>query len=393
MPRAALIAVMLVLLALSAAAKDPHLDLSLVPSGCAGCHEGHGSSGSPMLGTPQKSVCLGCHESQAAIDRQKALGRIGGHAKPPIVGADLALPFSHPVSDKAFSEHEEGTVACTSCHSPHRRSGGLGTPAGQPKPSPRDPRKREHELCDGCHGGLGPVIGSRSMGQRVDPGNVSSHPVRASAKDRSPSVRPELAGKEINCSDCHGGRPGQSARGVHGSTVRGLLVKNYVATDGAADPITGYELCWNCHEAKAVMDESRSTFPLHKLHVMEEHASCATCHDAHGSSVNRSLVPFGIGGVPVAGVSPSIKAGSLAFSSDAPGSGTCSLTCHGYDHAPESYGLKSIAVLKGGLRPTLGAPLPGDPGQRRRGVGDIPRMPRVPRTLPTRDEGDPEVRP
>lgn len=378
MPRAALIAVMLALLALSAAAKDPHLDPSLLPSGCAGCHEGHGSSGSPMLGTPQKSVCLGCHESQAAVDRQKALGEIGGHAQPPIVGADLALPFRHPVSDTAFSKHEEGTVACTSCHSPHRGSGGNATPAGQQKPSPRDPRMREHELCDTCHGGLAPVNGVGSVGQRVDPRNESYHPVRASAKDRSPSVRPDLAGKEINCSDCHGGRPGKSARGVHGSSVRGLLVKNYVALDGAGDPTTGYELCWDCHDAKVVLDEKLSTFPLHKLHIVEERASCATCHDPHGSSLNRSLVPFGTGGVPIPGVSPSIKAGSVAFISDAPGSGTCYLTCHGYDHAPESYGVSSAAIMLERADPVSRAPLPGGRTRGvRPGTGFEPRVPRT----------------
>jgi len=376
MPRAALIAFMLALLAIPAAAKDPHLDPSLLPGGCAGCHAGHGASGSPMLGTPQKSVCLSCHDSQAAVDRQKALGKIGGHAKPPIVGADLALPYTHPVSDQAFSEHEEGKVTCTSCHSPHRGSGVLPTPAGQPKPSSRDPRKPEHELCIRCHGALTTVNGAGSVGQLVDPGSESYHPVRASAKDRSPSVRPNLSGKEINCSDCHGGRPGQAARGVHGSRVRGLLVKNYVAIDGTIDATTSYELCWDCHDAKIVMDEARSTFPLHKLHTMDKRAACATCHDPHGSSVNRSLVPFGAGGVPVAGVSPSIKTGSLAFISDSPGSGTCYLTCHGYDHAPKSYGVSSAAILFERARPISQAPPPGGRTRSvRPGTGFEPRVP------------------
>lgn len=330
-----------------------------------------------MLGTPQKSVCLGCHDSQAAVDRQKALGRIGGHAQPPIVGADLALPYRHPVSDEAFSEHEEGVVACTSCHSPHRRSGGHATPAGQPKPSPRDPRMREHELCNRCHGQLAPVNGTESVGQRTDPRNESYHPVRASAKDRSPSVRPDLAGKEINCSDCHGGRPGQSGRGVHGSSVRGLLIENYITTDGAGAPDKGFALCWRCHDPKVVMDEARSSFPLHSLHVDKQRTSCGTCHDAHGSGAGRALVPFN-DGVPIPGVSPSLKTGTLAFISDAPRSGSCHLTCHGYDHAPSTYGISKATIISERPGPVSTTPIPnGRTRGVRPGAGFEPRPPRT----------------
>lgn len=377
MPRVALIALMLALLAVLAEAKDPHLDPSLLPDGCAGCHAGHGASGSPMLGTPQKGVCLSCHDSQAAVDRQKALGRIGGHAQPPIVGADLALPYRHPVSDEAFSEHEEGVVACTSCHSPHRRSGGQATPAGQPRPSPRDPRMREHDLCNRCHARLGSVNGTRSVGQRVDPRNQSYHPVRASAKDRSPSVRPDLAGKEINCSDCHGGRPGQSGRGVHGSSVRGLLVENYVSTDGAGAAEGGFELCWRCHDPKVVMDEEHSSFPLHSLHVDKQRTSCGTCHDAHGSAAGRALVPFN-DGAPIPGVSPSLKTGTLAFISDAPRSGSCQLTCHGRDHASSTYGISKATVVP--ESPGFVSPTPisaGRPIGIRPRPGFEPRPPRI----------------
>jgi hypothetical protein len=52
---------------------------------------------------------------------------------------------------------------------------------------------------------------------------------------------------------------------------------------------------------------------------------------------NRALIRFGEETFDV-GVGPSVEAGRLEFISDAPGSGTCYVTCHGYDHSPGYYG-------------------------------------------------------
>ena len=54
MSRVALTTALLLLAALAGSQQrsgtpDPHLDPSLVPGGCAACHEGHGESRSPML--------------------------------------------------------------------------------------------------------------------------------------------------------------------------------------------------------------------------------------------------------------------------------------------------------------------------------------------------------
>ena len=53
---------------------------------------------------------------------------------------------------------------------------------------------------------------------------------------------------------------------------------------------------------------------------------------------NRALIRFGEETL-IAGVAPSARTGRLAFVSTGAGAGTCYLTCHGRDHAPESYGL------------------------------------------------------
>ena len=60
-------------------------------------------------------------------------------------------------------------------------------------------------------------------------------------------------------------------------------------------------------------------------------ASCAVCHDPHGSSEQRALVRFDRSQVT------SNSLGVLLFQSAGSGSGSCDLECHGYDHVDARY--------------------------------------------------------
>ncbi len=321
-------------------AVDPHVDPSLLPASCSSCHEGHGVSRSPMLPATQSEVCLGCHDSQSGVDRQIAAGVLSPEARPTLLSRVLAQPFLHPMNGEAFSRREPGVVTCTSCHSPHRgmsqRDLGIGGEAAR-RLSPRDPARFEVDLCQSCHGSAGIETQSPlDLSRLTNPNNASYHPVEAPAGDRSPSLRSELTGREINCTDCHGNSDPSGPRGPHGSAVRFLLRAEYETIDGVEESEAAYRLCYECHDRTSVLDDS--SFEHHRLHVVDERASCATCHSAHGSLDNRALIRFGEE-VFVGGVGPSIASGRLGFTSSGPGSGSCFLTCHGYDHAPESYGV------------------------------------------------------
>lgn len=337
----------------AALAVDPHLDPGLLPEGCAACHRGHGKSRSPMLPAAQVELCLSCHESQTRLELNNDGGRISLESGSAFLASTLASPFVHPLSDHAYSSREPGVVTCTSCHSPHRGLPSQATAAAGTtirRQSLKDPNRLEYEMCGDCHGAGG--LSSRSavnISGLLGQNNRSYHPVQAPAAGSSPSVVPSLAGREINCTDCHGNSDPSGPRGPHGSSVRYLLRAEYSTVDGGAESSGTYSLCYRCHERDKVINST--TFPSHRLHIVDQRASCATCHDPHGSSRNRALVRFGDETSPV-GVSESLSSGTLAFISSAPGEGACYLTCHGSDHSPKGYGGLEPAFLQQGINPT-----------------------------------------
>lgn len=318
---------------------DPHMDPGLLPAGCPGCHRGHGASRSPMLPGPQTDLCLSCHESQARLEQRATRGEVALGNRATFLASALASPFIHPLSDRAFSRHEPGTVTCTSCHSPHRGlppRAATARATGLRKTSPVDPNHFEHEMCETCHGGEGLSSPSPlNISRLFNPNSRSYHPVKGPSPEHSPSVAPGLSGREINCTDCHGNSDPAGPRGPHGSAVRFILRAGYATTDGGSESAQAYALCYECHDRERVLDSP--VFPLHRRHVVDERASCATCHSPHGSIRNRALVRFGEETLPI-GVAPSMQTGQLAFVSAGPGSGSCALTCHGSDHAPREYG-------------------------------------------------------
>ena len=320
-------------------AMDPHIDPSLVPEGCPACHVGHGKSGSPMLPAPQSEVCLDCHGSQGKRDRAVMRGRAGASVSPTLLSDAMAQPFVHPIDDHAYSRHDPGAVTCTSCHSPHRGMSelkGAADLSAVVKRSPRNPMRTEYEMCLDCHEMPGPPTGDPTdIGGLIDPRNPSFHPVESPSRDGSPSVAASMAGREINCTDCHGNANKGGTRGPHGSSVKGILGAKYTAIDGDAESEQAYGLCYACHARTAVLDSER--FPGHRLHVTTVRAACSTCHNPHGSTSLRALIRFGEQPARAL-VAPSVTTGKLLFVSDSPGAGACYLSCHGYEHAPATYG-------------------------------------------------------
>ncbi len=369
MPRTPLIllaAVVLTAAVRPVAAQTPHMDPSRVPGGCPACHVGHGIPESLMLAEPVEAVCLQCHGTLADRNAMVTQGLLAGDATPPLLSSVLSQPYLHPMETTATSAALAATSTCTSCHAPHRGSMDAGeAPLGTPKRSPRNPSRFEYELCESCHGSAGATTQSvTDISRLLYPGNPSYHPVEAPAAGGSPSVIESLRGGQINCTDCHGNADPTGPRGPHGSPVQYILRRGYTTTDGPESQ-EAYALCYACHDRDKVLHSP--SFPEHGEHIVEIGASCATCHNPHGSVINRALIRFGEETI-ISGVAPSPSTGRLAFESTGPGSGACYLICHGKDHGPATYGSASLKRLH---RRGLPAPVRVQPG-RVRPSGGVP---------------------
>ena len=317
-------------------------------NGCGNCHRVH-SAGRPQwllnFGEEKKN-CLVCHSgSGSSKDMEREFKKFSAH--PIEQTAWVHRPKEEP---GLMGRH----VTCSDCHNPHA----AGSASDNPDPLPAALRgaqginasgtktaqvSYEYEVCFACHGvtdqSKAAVIRKDHVtNARVEfnPGNRSSHPVVA------PGTNPAAADMEagytsssmIQCSDCHSS-DNRAVRGPHGSRYEPILEREYQLQDPSPDSYQAYALCYKCHNRTSILSD-RNGFP-HRLHVVDAKASCATCHDAHGSRNSAYLINFMVRtktGYPV--VSPS-KTGRLEFQDLGQGKGQCSLSCHGRDHDPEVY--------------------------------------------------------
>ena len=365
-------------------AVNSHMDRSLLQAGCPSCHESHGASRSPMLPAPQLEVCLSCHGSRTKADAQISRGVMAPNVELTLLTNTLTEPYTHPLTPEAFSREEPGAVTCTSCHTPHRGTSGSRTreaSIGSARLSTRDPTRLEWELCQSCHGSAGVKTQSLlDISRLTSPNNPSYHPIEAPAPGTSPSIIPGLSGQVVNCTDCHGNSNRSGPRGPHGSSIRFILSRNYVTVDGDRESPQAYALCYECHDRDTLLEAS--PFPEHGQHIVDFRASCATCHSAHGSVDNRSLIRYGEE-VTIGGVSRSISTGLLRFDSTGEGSGACYLTCHAVDHNPKTYGGEMPVI------DTLAGPQPGLFGVDRE---SSPAGPPQPRKKPRQRPAEPPPR-
>jgi hypothetical protein len=184
----------------------------------------------------------------------------------------------------------------------------------------------------------------------------------------------------VRCVNCHGdpqkwdstlplgGTDATAAGGdlaPHTSQYRGILIQNYqdrvLKPAGELYTASDSALCLVCHAEEGLVSSSSSAtnFRLHQEHLTgiagkgnggtnidtpgdgQGNAICAECHfRIHGTALayqvgdrtNTRLVNF------APDVLPDGASGVLKWTSTGVSTGTCTLTCHGYDHQAKVYG-------------------------------------------------------
>ena len=354
---------------------------------CAACHKNHhAGKDAKLTRAATDQLCLSCHEGANAapsVDTAPKLpswsGQGSGHLKGRF-SSRRAETYVRTARDSRSRLVRLGQD-CSGCHDSHgKERGKLRTTAFDVRGQLLDRRPQfVAELCFGCHAGqeAAPLAsGNPDLGPLFGQGAASSHRLGATAASRPelPSLRTSAFQGRIDCTSCHDNPDAAGARGPHVSANAALLKAPFGREkDLARLGSRANDLCYLCHDKQSIL--ANQSFPFHAQHLngftgsgpassigkapalseaaavlgirsprdfrpgrggaylpgYGEPATCATCHASHGSLRQPALIEF-----DRSVVSPS-SVGAPSFQRAGLGHGTCTLTCHGYDHVQTRY--------------------------------------------------------
>lgn len=346
----------------------------------------------------EEETCGGCHGGQGVVppvpDVMADFAKIYAHPTTAERGLHDPTENAFPLSENRHAEcpdcHQPHSVQHTEILPvPPALPPALQGVSGFDGNSQLRPATREYEVCFKCHADspnkpqsspgylvYGYTPRREAEKSAIDPKNlrekfastIARHNVtqpRRRSNAEVPSLRPFVlypngsqgrslaVGTYLYCTDCHasndaGRSGGTGAEGPHGSVYPHILAARYEqevppTVPGRADGQGGtyipgsdgsYALCNRCHDVvNSVLADT--SFSGHRRHVVEEGASCATCHEPHG--------------IHDAGGSPTQNPGMVSFDLNIVGPDSrgvlsidgiareCSVSCHGEDHIGYRY--------------------------------------------------------
>ncbi|WP_243322171.1 cytochrome c3 family protein [Geothrix sp. SG200] len=356
---------------------------------CASCHMSHRKGALPgkskLVRAATEPLCLSCHEGSATLPGLEAApklspwsGQGSGHVKGRFSSrrAESYLRTARDGQSRTVRLAQD----CLGCHEAHgKERGKLRTTAFDARGQLLDRRPQAvAEICFGCHAGQDAAqlpSGTRDLGSQFDKGAVSSHRIGATMADRPdlPSLRSSVFQGRLDCTSCHDNPDASGSRGPHVSANPAILKAPFGHEKDLGrlgDRVN--DLCFLCHDKPSIL--TNQSFPYHSQHLngftgggpaaprrvpglseaaavlgirssrdlrpgrsgalqpgYGEPTACATCHASHGSPRQASLIEFDRSVVTASSV------GGANFQRLGMGHGTCTLTCHGYDHVQARY--------------------------------------------------------
>ncbi|NVO01265.1 MAG: hypothetical protein HXX09_01050 [Bacteroidetes bacterium] len=327
---------------------------------CENCHAPHNAQGKNRLlkSITEEGNCLDCHNGNVAASTKNLVNQFAKTYKHNVAGyINIHDPNE---SNSVTTQH----VECVDCHNAHASN---ATTASAPNINGSmigvkginqsgvaiTSANYEYEICYKCHAGntwspasaTSRVISQNNVRLEFATTNPSGHPV-AGARNISEIttnlISPNTASTVIYCTACHASDGASSPAGPHGSIYPQILKLQYLKNDGASsangttESASAYALCYSCHNRANIINNV-STFPEHKLHIVDQRTPCNTCHDPHGisstqgtSANNSNLINFRSGVVTPAGT-------LLRFVDTGVRHGYCQLVCHGQTHAASMF--------------------------------------------------------
>lgn len=325
---------------------------SMADNACLACHKVHNAARRERLlkFRQDEQNCVVCHDGTVASDVKSLVHLPSAHHS-------SRLGIRHDPTE-FFRRVTPNHVECVDCHNAHAANAGraklltgstsaiVGPLRGAPGVTVQNRLvlqvRREHEVCLRCHGDnpvrvdtIDRVRPGMSLRRQIALTAASSHPfVLPRSSSEVPSLRPDLRGKRMNCSDCHNSNNarafgGTSANGPHGSIYDHILAFRYEARDFSVESASAYALCYRCHERAGILGDQ--SFSLHRRHIVDARSPCSACHDPHGVTGSRTnfshLINFDRAIVTRTPLAPRIEYRDLGLFQ-----GSCTLQCHGVNH-------------------------------------------------------------
>jgi len=362
---------------------------SQVHKACATCHRSHnvprGGEKKLIKTASVDELCLPCHEPGKTAFMTEfapklpawAGGEGSGHLKGRF-SSRRTESYSRVVTSDT-GQRVQLAQDCAACHDSHGRERGKLRRLGFDNRGQLLDRRPQSvaEVCFGCHAGQEAALlrtSAPDLGLLFARGAMSSHRIGATAAGRPelPSLRSGLVAGGLDCTSCHDNPDPGGARGPHASPHVALLKASFGRERDMArlgDRVN--DLCLVCHDRASILGNQSFTFhaqhlkgftsstsAVGRMGVQQEAqaalgirtvrdlrsgraggfiagrgepTACATCHASHGSLRQPSLVEF-----DTAVVGPS-SLGAPIFQRTSLGHGTCTLSCHGYDHVQTRY--------------------------------------------------------